>query len=275
MQPEVGVALPRTCAGTEKAPPDYFAPSRRPHAPARSTESGLPSRLNTPRPRCTPESPPLGPPPSTVLCTGRVLHLYTKLHLHPAPESRYSPHVVSKRVASLQALQSPRAPCPAGASAPKSAVCIPSMESMRQSTQTTPAAINAGTGPREAKHKREAGSGAGINAWRTLVASCTNAGVRPYGCTSCETAFSVTSHLARHERSATLRQHLPNRPARTGYSATKNLSLRHGARRCGPARAAPASQPQCRPHGVEKAPIRRQNKHAHARTVGRRDIASL
>ena len=44
------------------------------------------------------------------------------------------------------------------------------MDSMRQATPTTPAATNAGTG---AKHKREAGSGAGINAWRTLVASRT------------------------------------------------------------------------------------------------------
>jgi len=196
----------------------------------------LPSRLNTPRPKCTPKSPPLGPPPSTVLCTGRVLHRYTKLQLRPTPESRYSPQRVSTRVAALQALQSPLAPCPAGASAPKSAVCFTSMESMRQATQTTPAATNAGAGPREAKHKREAGSGAGINVWRTLVASRTNASVHPYGCTTCDAAFSTTSHLTRHERSATPRQQPA--PQQTRCSATKT-SLRHGARRCGPARAAP------------------------------------
>ena len=69
---------------------------------------------------------------------------------------------------------SPRASSPAGASAPKSAVCFTSMKSIRQAPPKTPAATNAGTGPREAKHKREAGSGAGIKAWRTLVASRTN-----------------------------------------------------------------------------------------------------
>ena len=112
VQPEVGEAVSRSSAEAEKAPPDCFATSRRPHAPARSTESGLPSCLNTPRPRCTSKSPPLGTPASTVLCTSRSLHLYSKLHLHPAPESRYSPHVVSKRVAALQPLQAPVHPAP-------------------------------------------------------------------------------------------------------------------------------------------------------------------
>ena len=61
---------------------------------------------NTPRPRCTLKSLPLGPPPRTVLYMGRALHLYTKLHLQTAPEARCSPHEMkSKELRRFQRLE--------------------------------------------------------------------------------------------------------------------------------------------------------------------------
>jgi hypothetical protein len=71
VQPEVGSAIPGSSAEAEKTSPDFFATFRRPHAPARRAESGLPSCLNTPRPRCTPKSIRWGHHPAQ--CSARVV----------------------------------------------------------------------------------------------------------------------------------------------------------------------------------------------------------
>jgi len=132
-----------------------------------------PRVVGTTWPRCTPKSPPLGMPPSTVLCTSRALHLYSKLHLHPAPESRYSPHVVSKRVAALQPLQAPVHPAPR-AHRPKVSSLL--HQHGKHATSTSGNACGdqrRNRAPRSEAQKRGR-IAAGINEWRTLVASRTN-----------------------------------------------------------------------------------------------------